>query len=114
MEAEISVLEKGLDFALIQSKLKMDWRMDYELRIDFDNFCNYIRTKWYFRNKPLYEACFSAKFSWRPLIEHISYEVYSSQTENELFQISKEKLWYSNLIVFEWGALLSLARYERR
>ena len=53
METEISVLEKGLDFALIQSKLKMDLRMDYELRIDFDNFCNYIRTKWYFRNKPL-------------------------------------------------------------
>ena len=45
MEAEISVLEKGLDFALIESKLKLDLRMDYELRIDFDNFCNYIRTK---------------------------------------------------------------------
>ena len=28
-KAEISVLEKGLDFALIQSKLRMDLRMDY-------------------------------------------------------------------------------------
>ena len=46
-EAEIKVLEKGLDFAPIQNKIN-----EPELRKDFDEFCRRMRIKWHFRNEP--------------------------------------------------------------
>ena len=51
-EAVISVLEKRLDFASIQSKIN-----EFELRKNFDKFQksrrSYQMIKWYPRNEPL-------------------------------------------------------------
>ena len=46
-DAEIKVLEKGLDYAPIQNKIN-----EPELRRDFENFCRQMRLKWFFRNEP--------------------------------------------------------------
>ena len=43
-DTEIKVLEKGLDFALIQKKIN-----EPELRSDFNKFCRRMRLKWHFR-----------------------------------------------------------------
>lgn len=45
-EAEIRVLEKGLDCAPIQNKIN-----ELELRSDFEELRRGIRLKWYFRNE---------------------------------------------------------------
>ena len=45
-DAEIKVLEKGLDYAPIQNKI-----IEPELRNDFNEFCRRMRLKWYFRNE---------------------------------------------------------------
>ena len=58
-DAEIKILEKGLDFALIQRKIN-----EPELRKDFEEFCRRIRIKWYFRNEPTSD--FAAKSAWKP------------------------------------------------
>ena len=42
-DAEIRVLEKGLDYAPIQRKINQP-----ELRHDFNDFCRRIRLKWHF------------------------------------------------------------------
>ena len=47
-EVEISVFEKGLDFAPIQNKINQP-----ELKTDFENFCQRVCTEWYFWNEPL-------------------------------------------------------------
>ena len=44
-DAEIKILEKGLDFAPIQRKIN-----ETELRKDFGEFCRRMRIKWHFRN----------------------------------------------------------------
>ena len=43
-DAEIKVLEKGLDFAPIQRKIN-----EPKLKQDFNDFCRRMRLKWYFR-----------------------------------------------------------------
>ena len=45
-DAEIEILEKGLDYAPIQNKID-----EPELRNDFNKFCRRMRLKCYFRNK---------------------------------------------------------------
>ena len=45
---KIKILEKGLDYALIQTKIN-----EPELRRDFEDFARRVRLKWYFRNEPL-------------------------------------------------------------
>ena len=47
IEAEIRVLEKGLDYAHIQNKIN-----ELELSSDLEKFCRRMRLKWYFRNEP--------------------------------------------------------------
>ena len=46
-DAEIKILEKGLDFAPIQRKIN-----ERELRKDFEEFCRRMRIKWHFWNEP--------------------------------------------------------------
>ena len=42
-DTEIKILEKGLDFALVQRKIN-----EPELRCDFEEFQRRVRTKWHF------------------------------------------------------------------
>ena len=46
-EAEIEVLEKGLDYAPIQNKVN-----EPELCSDLERFCRRMPLKWYFCNEP--------------------------------------------------------------
>ena len=107
-EDEIKVLEKGLDFAPIQRKVN-----EPELRQDFENFCRRMRIKWHFRNEPSdnfsERPAFSPKSSWKPPLGHPNLEVFLSQVENELFEITKEPTRYSNLSQEEWRAIRTLA-----
>ena len=52
---------------------------------------------------------FSTKSTWNPPKGHPCLEVFLSQVENDLFQITKEDLRYSNLSKEEWRAIRSLA-----
>ena len=107
-EDEIKVLEKGLDFAPIQRKVN-----EPELRQDFESFCRRMRIKWHFRNESSYNfserAAFSPKSSWKPPLGHPNLEVFLSQVENELFEITKEPTRYSKLSQEEWRAIRTLA-----
>ena len=95
-DSEIKVLEKGLDYALIQSKIN-----EPELRNDFKEFCRGMRLKWYFRNEPSSEfietPSFTPKSSWQPPKGHPSLEVFLSEIEKEIFAIPDSRLGYSNL-----------------
>ena len=44
-DAKIKVLEKGLDYALIENKIN-----EPELRNDLNEFCRRMHLKWYFCN----------------------------------------------------------------
>ena len=57
-DTEIRILEKGLDFALIQNKIN-----EPELRSDFEEFCRRMRTKWHFKNEPTLEFSETPVFS---------------------------------------------------
>ena len=107
-EEEIKVLEKGLDFAPIQRKVN-----EPELRQDFENFCRRMRIKWHFRNEPSdnfsERPAFSPKSLWKPPLGHPNLEVFLSQVENELFEITKKPTRYSNLSQEEWQAMRTLA-----
>ena len=106
-DAEIKVLEKGLDFAPIQRKIN-----EPELKQDFNDFCRRMRLKWYFRDETQEFSetpAFSTKSTWNPPKGHPCLEVFLSQVENELFQITKQDLRYSNLSKEEWRAIRSLA-----
>ena len=65
--AEIKILEKGLDFTPIQRRIN-----EPELRDDFEEFCRRMRVKWYFRNEPSEsfsnKPAFSPKSNWKPTI----------------------------------------------
>ena len=107
-EAEISVLEKGLDFAPVQNKIN-----EPELRRDFEQFCRHMRIKQHFRNEPTQDfsntPAFTPKSSLNPSKSHPNIEVFLSQIEHELFHVSDKSLPYSNLLKEEWQAVRSLA-----
>ena len=85
-DSEIKVLEKGLDYAPIQSKIN-----EPELRNDFEEFCRRIHLKWYFRKEPTSEfsetSSLTPKSSWKPPKGHPSLEVFLSEIEKEIFAI---------------------------
>ena len=67
-DIEIQVLEKGLDFSLVQRSLN-----EPELRKDFEEFARTIHIKRNFRNKPSDlsdESAFRPKSSWKPTPGH--------------------------------------------
>ena len=87
-DAEIKVLEKGLDFAPIQRKIN-----ELELREDFEQFCRRMRVKWYFRNEPSEsfsnKPAFCPKSNWKPPEGHPNLEVFLSYVDRNaigLFQ----------------------------
>ena len=49
------------------------------------------------------------KSSWKPPLGHPNLEVFLSQVENELFEITKEPTRYSNLLQEEWLPIRTLA-----
>ena len=71
-----------------------------------------MRIKWYFCNdisedfseKP----ALTPKSKWKPPKGHPSLEVFLSQTEKELFELTESLLNYSNFSKEEWQAMRSL------
>ena len=107
-DAEIKILEKGLDFAPIQRKIN-----EPELRKDFEEFCRRMRIKWYFRNEPTSDFSnipdFAPKSAWKQPKGHPNLEVFLTQAESDLFKAIERPLRYSNLSREEWDAIRSLA-----
>ena len=60
-----------------------------------------MRIKWHFQSEPSdnfsERPAFSPKSLWKPPLGHLNLEVFLSQVENELFEITKEPTCYSNL-----------------
>ena len=94
-DAEIKVLEKGLDYAPIQNKIN-----EPELRKDFENLCRQMGLQWFLHDGPIPSFSktpdFITKSSWNPSKGHPCLEVYLSQAEKELFEFSASHLCYSN------------------
>ena len=106
-DAEIRVLEKGLDYAPVQRKIN-----EAELRHDFNNFCRRMRIKWHFRDEPDTFSEIPAlrlKSTWVPPKGHPCLEVFFSQVETKLFKICSSCIRYSNMPKDEWDAVRSLA-----
>ena len=74
MDCKMKVLEKGFDYAPIQSKIN-----EPELPNDFEEFCRRMRLKWYFHNESTSEfsdtLSFTPKSPWKPPKDHPSLEV---------------------------------------
>ena len=85
-ETEIKILEKGWDYAYIQSKLS-----EPQLKSDLGGFCGSMRIKWNFsfRNKPSENfseiPSFRLKSSWKPLKRNPNLEMFLSKVEQDLF-----------------------------
>ena len=107
-DAEIKILEKGLDFAPIQRKIN-----EPELRKDFEEFCRRMGIKWHFRNENTSDfnniPAFVPKSAWKPPTGHPNLELFLSQVESDLFKAIERPIGYSNLSKEEWDAIRSLA-----
>ena len=72
-----------------------------------------MRLKWHFRNDPTPEfttaPAFNPKSTWKPPNGSPSLELFLSQVEKDLFEISKTTLGYFNFSKEEWKPLRSLA-----
>ena len=72
-----------------------------------------MRLKWYFRNEPTSSfsehLSFKPKPSWKPPKGNPSLELFLSQIEKELFEVSKSNLGYSNFSKEEWQCIRLLA-----
>ena len=102
--AEIMILEKGLDFALIQRVIN-----EAELTQDFNDFCRRMCLKLNFRDETQELSETSPKSTWNPRKGHPFLEVFLSQLGNNLLEITKQELSYSNLSKEAWRAIRSLA-----
>ena len=107
-DVENKVLEKGLDYALIQNKIN-----EPELKKDFENLCRQMRLKWFFCNEltPSFSKtpAFKTNLFWNPPKGHPCLQVYLSQVEKEPLELVVSHLGYSNFIREEWKAIRSLA-----
>ena len=104
---EINVLEKGLDFTSIVKKLN-----EPELRSDFNDFCWRMRLKQHFwdESENFSEVpVFNPKSRWQPPQGYPCLEFFLNQVENELSELPKADIKYSNLSREEWNAIRSLA-----
>ena len=89
-DAEIKILEKGLDFAPLQRKIN-----EPELKQDFKGFCKSMRLKWYYweEQQEFSETlAFSAKSSRNPPRGHSCIEVFLFKWNTNSFRITKEDL----------------------
>ena len=101
-------MEKGLDYAPIQKTINQP-----EIKQDFEEFCRKMRLKWHFRNDPTPEfttaPAFNPKSTWKPPNGSPSLELFLSQVEKDLLEMSKASLGYSNFSKEEWQSLRPLA-----
>ena len=104
-DTEIKVFEKGLDFTPIHKEGN-----EPELKSDFNEFCRRMRSKWNFQNElenfsevPV----FTPKSRWQPPQGHPCLEVFLSEVGNELFELPKTDIKYSNLSSQEWNNIRS-------
>ena len=106
-DTEINISEKGLDYTPIQNKVN-----EPELGEDFEEFSRKI-LKWYFRNEATEDfsetPSFRCKSSWKLSQGNASLESFLSQIGRELFEITKQRLGYSNFSKKEWQCMRSLA-----
>ena len=106
-DAEIKVLENGLDYAPIQNKIN-----EPELSNDLNESCRKMCLKWYFRNKVMPNfsevPAFRRKSLWSLPKSHPNLEVFLSEVEKEIFTVVDSKLVYSNLPKEEWKAMRTL------
>ena len=89
-DAEIKILEKGLDFAPLQCKIN-----EPELKQDFKGFCKSMWLKWYYweEQQEFSETlAFSAKSSRNPPRGHSCIEVFLFKLNTNSFRITKEDL----------------------
>ena len=89
-DAEIKILEKGLDFAPLQRKIN-----ESELKQDFKDFCRSMQLKWYFwdeRQQFSETPAFSAKSSQNPPRGHSCLEVFLVRLNSNSFEITKQDL----------------------
>ena len=107
-DAEIKIVEEGLDFAPIQRKIN-----EPELRKDFEEFFRHIKIKRHFRNEPTSGfsniPAFAPKSAWKPPKGAPNLEVFLSLVESDLFKAIERPLGYFNLSKQEWDAIRSLA-----
>ena len=106
--AKIKILERGLDFALIQKKVN-----ELELRKDFEEICRLMRIKLHFRNESTSDfsniPAFASKSIWKPPKGHPNLKVLLSQFESDVFKFIDLSLEYSNFSREEWDAIRALA-----
>ena len=89
-DAEIKILEKGLDFASIQRMIN-----EPALKQDFKDFCRSMHLKWYFwdeRQEFSETPAFSTKSSRDPPIGHSCLEVFLVRLNTNSFEITKQDL----------------------
>ena len=71
-----------------------------------------MRLKWHFRHESEHFSevpVFNPKSRWQPPQGHPFLEVFLSQVENELLELPKADIIYSNLSREEWNAIRSLS-----
>ena len=78
-DAEIKVLEKGLDYAPIQNKIN-----EPELRRNSENVCRQMSLKWFFRNEP------TSSFSDTPALRLNRLETRQKDTHGGLFKSGRK------------------------
>ena len=109
-EAEIQVLEKGLDFAPVQRSIN-----EPELKKDFEDFSRRMRIKWNFRNEVSENfsetPVFRPKSKWKPPPGHPGLKLFLSQLEKEIFDNLFTNSYQPslNMTSEEWQALRGLA-----
>ena len=109
-EIEIHVLEKGLDFVLIQKSIN-----EPDLRKDFEDFSRIMHIRWNFRDQPCDDfsdkPTLRPKSNWKPPPVHPGLELFLSQLEIEIFNsLLNDSIFIpSNMSKEEWEALRVLA-----
>ena len=106
-DTQVNILEKMSQFAPMQNKVS-----EPKLRKDFGEFCRRMRINRYIRNNIsenfFKRPGFAPKPKWKPPKGHPSLEVFFSQIEKELFELTEFPLNYSNFSKEEWKAMRSL------
>ena len=107
-EAEISLLDKGLQFVPTPEKIDR-----YQIKKDLERLGRHIRLKMHFRNEPTENfsttPAFRVPSNWTPPINDIQLEIYLSEIEEQLSNINENGKSYPNLSPDELKALKDLA-----
>ena len=114
-ETEIRILEKGLGFAAIPTKIN-----ETDLRADFNEFARKIRCQWFFHNEPTENfskaPAFCVKLNWNLPKGHTAIENFLSKFETEVFSVlpgtpldyylSKEEWLIMSGLAEDWNIII--------